>query len=158
MRLVYRTSTASLDDILWHLERCDKCFVPSLSSRVDLVDYARKMHRNAVSFEAWDEERHCLVGMINAYLNQSKGQAAYITNVSVMEECMGRGIASTLLGMCVAAAKAEGLGTILLKVSPGNAPAMRLYARAGFRAVAPRCEGFVLLARQLQEMAGEELR
>jgi len=153
--LVYKTRTASLEEVLRHLKRCDGHFVPPLSSRVDLLDYARKIHKNAVSFEAWDEDTHSLVGMINAYLNDPKGQAAYITNVSVAREYMGQGVASVLLAMCLALAQADHFSIVKLEVLPENVPAMRLYTRAGFKAVASSGESLLLMVRQISEVANE---
>jgi ribosomal protein S18 acetylase RimI-like enzyme len=95
--------------------------------------------------------------MISAYFNDPRRQAAYITNVSVTHECAGLGIASALLGMCLAAAEAKGFGTVRLEVSPDNVPAVRLYSRAGFRAVAARGDRLQLMARELRDTADEDI-
>jgi ribosomal protein S18 acetylase RimI-like enzyme len=154
--LAYKTGTASLEQVLRHLECCDEWFVPSLSSRVNLDEYARKTHGNAVSFEAWDEDTGSLVGMINAYLNDPKGQTVYITNVSVVREYTGHGIASALLAICLARAQADGFSVVKLEVSPENVTAMRLYARAGFKAVADSGKGYLLMVRQISERGDEK--
>lgn len=153
MNLTYRTQTAPLAELLRHLRCCDANFVPPLSSRVDLTDYARKIHTNAVSFEAWDEDTQALVGMVSAYLNDPRHQAAFITNVSVVGGYTGRGIGTRLLAMCVARARSDGFAEVKLEVAPDNIPAMRLYARAGFEAATASGESMLVMACDISERA-----
>ena len=155
MNLAYRRGTASLEEILWHLKRCDARFVPPLSSRVDLADYARRIHGTAVSFEAWEETTDSLVGMINAYLNDLVGQTVYITNVSVIQGYTRQGVASVLLTMCLDYAQASGFKTAKLEVSPENLAAMRLYARFGFETGTETDLGMLLMTRQVGQIVAE---
>lgn len=131
MNLVYKTQTASRQEIYEHLVACDTFFVPPLSSRVDLYTYAHKIRERAVSYEAWSAET--LVGMVNAYLNDTVGRTAYVTNVSVLKDYSGQGIASTLLAMCMERARADGFSRIKLEVSPHNCAAIRVYTKFGFK-------------------------
>ena len=119
-----------------HLKACDESFVPPLSSRVDLVDYAAKLSDKAVSFEAWQD--NVLVGMVNTYLNDISKQIGFITNVSILKQCAGKGVASTLLQIGLEHARNLGFSMIRLEVSRKNNAAIRLYSRAGFKEIEVR--------------------
>lgn len=136
MNIVYRIDTASHEDILQHLRQCDNDYTPPLSARVDLYSYAGKLRSNAVSFEAWDTDGNLLVGIINAYLNDHKTQRGFISNVSVLREYRGMGLASTLLRMCLDYAAQSGFQFVELEVAPTNTLAQKLYNGAGFEIIA----------------------
>jgi len=85
----------------------------------------------AVSFEAWQDD--VLVGMINAYLNDASHRTGFITNTSILKEYARRGVATTLLQMCLKSALENNFSRVRLEVSRDNSQAIRLYARAGFK-------------------------
>ena len=126
----YGTNEGTEAQIVEHLRMCDADFVPALSERVPLDEYARKIVAQAVRFEAWADGR--LIGLVAAYLNDSKRETAYITNVSVVPEWMGSGSASALLSDCIAYARERGFRRIALEVDRRNARALALYAKFGF--------------------------
>jgi ribosomal protein S18 acetylase RimI-like enzyme len=144
MNLIYRINTASYEEILNHMERCDNDYSPPLSSKVDLCSYANKIHSYAVSFEAWDKDVNLLVGMINAYLNNTTTHTGFITNVSVLSNYRGMGIASALLVMCLKYAETKAFTSIELEVSPNIAPAIKLYSKAGFKAVTTKGDNLIM--------------
>jgi GNAT superfamily N-acetyltransferase/SAM-dependent methyltransferase len=113
-----------------HLRACDSQFVPPLSARVDLVAYARKLAERSSSFEAWSEGE--LVGLVATYFGAERGSEAHISNVSVLPQWTGQGIASALLNQCIEGAKLAHQGSIKLEVSADNSAAVRLYTGAGF--------------------------
>jgi len=82
--LVFTSSQASEVEIAEHLAHCDADFLPPLSSRVEIVDYARKIVAQAARFEAWSGGR--LVGLVAMYCNDQERQIAYITSVSVLSK------------------------------------------------------------------------
>src|SRR5690349_14652885 len=93
--LKYYTNKAELEQIVFHLLLCDQLFTPPLSSRVSIEEYAKKIELNALRFEAWDCDQ--LVGLVAIYMNDEKKSEAFITNVSVLDEYRGRGVATQLL-------------------------------------------------------------
>jgi ribosomal protein S18 acetylase RimI-like enzyme len=121
---------ASAEELADHFVRCDTRFIPRLSARVDIPDYAQKIATKAMRFEAWSGT--ALVGMVAAYCNDRDTLCAYITSVSVLEEWAGQGIALRLLNQCIAHARTIGLRQIGLQVGTDNVRARGLYARAGF--------------------------
>ncbi|CAN5786999.1 hypothetical protein BH11GEM2_BH11GEM2_06880 [soil metagenome] len=126
----YRHNASTERDVAEHLQCCDASFIPHLSERTDLPDYARKIASKAERFEAWSTDR--LVGLVAAYCNDRTERIAYITSVSVLQEWTGRGIARRLVDDCVAHARGVGMTRIALEVFSDNLPAIRLYEGRGF--------------------------
>ena len=121
---------ASEAQIVEHLLRCDADFVPPLSDRVEISDYAKKIASKAMRFEAWSGDM--LVGLVAAYYNDQEQRTAYITGVSVLREWTGKGIAASLMRRCIDNAKASGMRQISLEVASDNVPAIKLYEKSGF--------------------------
>jgi ribosomal protein S18 acetylase RimI-like enzyme len=126
----YRLNKASEAEIAEHLLRCDADFVPPLSGRVEITDYAKKIASKAARFEAWSDDR--LVGLVAVYCNDLEKRIAYITSVSVSRESMGRGIGESMMRQCIARVKALGMHQISLEVASDNMPAIGLYEKSGF--------------------------
>jgi ribosomal protein S18 acetylase RimI-like enzyme len=126
----YCLNKASEAESAEHLWRCDAHFVPPLSGRVAIDDYAKKITSRATRFEAWSGGT--LVGLIAAYCNDQVNSMAYITSVSVLCEWKGKGIAGHLMKRCIEHAGALGMREIRLEVAKGNRLAIRLYEAHGF--------------------------
>lgn len=118
---------ADAAQLLEHLQACDASFVPPLSSRVDLAAYAAKLHARARRVEFWDAER--LVGLVALYADNATG---FISNVSVLPEAQGRGLAGQLLKATLDLGRELKLQGIALEVHADNAAALALYRRQGF--------------------------
>lgn len=144
-KLRYAIGTCSEQDIVEHLEACDLQFRPPLSARVAVVDYARKLALQAITHEAWDDG--VLVGLVASYV-AAPNRSCYITNVSVLVDYTGRGIAKTLLGQVAEYATRLGLAEIRLEVSKASVEAIELYEGQGFVPVESRGEQ-VLMRRSL---------
>jgi ribosomal protein S18 acetylase RimI-like enzyme len=127
--LQYRRDTATTDDVHAHLRRCDADFTPPLSARLDLADYAAKLAERAVRFEAWDGER--LVGLVAAYVTPGAPEA-FISNVSVVSELRGHGVAAALVADCIDRARGSGAATLRLEVATADRAAGRFYEKLGF--------------------------
>jgi ribosomal protein S18 acetylase RimI-like enzyme len=139
----FRDGTAAPAEIQAHLKACDDEFFRRLSDKVDVGEYSIKIGSNAKTFEAWSGDS--LVGLVAAYMNDSSGRRAFVTNVSVVRAFAGRGIATTLLDRCVTRASQEGMRTIALEVSRDSSEAMRLYEKYGFSKIESR-DGIVLMS------------
>jgi ribosomal protein S18 acetylase RimI-like enzyme len=125
----YRLNVASGQRIAEHLLLCDADFVPPLSGRVEIRDYAQKIASKATRFEAWSGDT--LAGLVAVYCND-QARSAFITSVSVLREWTGKGIAAKLMKQCIEHSKASGMRQISLEVAGDNAPAIRLYGARGF--------------------------
>lgn len=126
----YLSNKATVAEVVEHLICCDTDFVPPLSGRVELNEYANKISIKATRFEAWSDGS--LIGLVAAYCNDHENRIAYITSVSVLKAWTGKGIAAKLMKQCVEHAKVSGMRQISLEVASGNAPAIKLYEKSGF--------------------------
>lgn len=124
----FRIQTATEADVLLHLKACNADFIPPLSQKVDLSQYAAKLFSNALTFEAWDN--NLLAGLIAAYFN--KKPSGFITNVSVLNQYKGFGLASQLMLNTIDYAKTNGFTDISLEVNANNAAAVALYEKYNF--------------------------
>lgn len=130
MTINYNINTATADDLIIHLTACDSNFIPALSEKVDIEDYAQKLSKHAVNFEAWDGG--VLAGLIAAYFNDTENGLGYITNVSTVGGYSGRGIASNLLERCIAYGREQQFESIGLEVNKQSLAAVNLYQKFGF--------------------------
>jgi ribosomal protein S18 acetylase RimI-like enzyme len=134
----YLSNKASEVEIAEHLSRCDADFVPPLSGRVEINEYAKKIANKATRFEAWSGGT--LVCLVAAYCNDHEKHIVYITSVSVLRKWAGKSIVYRLMNQCIEHAKALGMRQISLEVASGNTSAIKLYEKSGFvtgRANAP---------------------
>lgn len=128
--LDYRENTASAEHIVAHLRSCDPIFFADLLSRVDISQYAGKLADKAHRYEAWQGKR--LVGLLAAYHNDGEPGFDFISNISVVKDCTGMGIASRLMKSCIQRTKSGNIGEIRLSVSPLNVDALALYNKFNF--------------------------
>jgi len=98
--------------------------------KVNIHEYSTKIRTRAKTFEAWSGK--ALVGLVAAYMNDSRTRAGFITSVSVAKGFIGRGIASALLDRCLEKSRQEGMKTIRLEVGLESLEAIRLYKNFGF--------------------------
>jgi ribosomal-protein-alanine N-acetyltransferase len=68
---------------------------------------------------------------------QAAGEAE-ILSVAVARNCRGRGLASELLTLHLRRLAGLGVRAVFLEVDEHNAPAIKLYSRAGFREISRR--------------------
>lgn len=128
--ILYLSNQASAADIACHLSSCDLNFLPPLSSRVDLNDYAIKITHHARRFEAWVDDT--LIGLVAVYDNDHEGGIAYITNVSILPAWTGKGVASHLLQKCIEYEKQIKMVKLHLNVNKNHLHAIKLYEKRGF--------------------------
>lgn len=126
----YSLNRASEDEIVEHLRTCDADFIPPLSNRVVINDYAKKIVSKATRFEAWTDGT--LVGLVAAYCNDQEKRIAYITSVSVLREWHRKAIAARLINDCIEHARVLGMRQISLEVDVDNKHAIKLYEKYGF--------------------------
>jgi ribosomal protein S18 acetylase RimI-like enzyme len=128
--VVYKLDSARDNELTAHLWDCDSAFIPQLSKRVDIGEYASKIARSATRFEAWSGDS--LVGLVAVYCNDSTLKYAFISSVSVLPGWRGRGIAIYLLRWAIEHVRERGFERVRLEVAPENARARHLYERLRF--------------------------
>ena len=127
---IYDQDCASVDDIISHLVDCDSLFTPPLSSRVNITEYAEKIHLNAISHECWFGST--LIALIAFYQNLQDTGLAYITSVSVCTAHQGKGIAESLLKEALTNMSDKNLKRVTLEVSEDSHKPISLYKKLGF--------------------------
>jgi ribosomal protein S18 acetylase RimI-like enzyme len=130
LNIQYKTKTASAKQISLHLTECNANFNPPLDEKVNIQEYAKKIFKKSITFEAWANE--ILIGLVATYLNDNENHTAYITNVSVINKFIGKGIASRLMDNCIEYTKNNDFKEILLEVSKESIEAINLYKKFGF--------------------------
>lgn len=131
--LKYKVKTATAEEINGHLIKCNDNFLPPLNKKVSIEEYSKKLFEKSVTFEAWSG--NLLAGLVAAYFNDKENFAGFISNVSVLPEYSGKGIASVLLEHCNKYAAKKGFKEIKLEVSQENYPAIHLYKKSGYNEI-----------------------
>ena len=126
----YKTNTSTTDEVFAHLKKCNDQFVPSLDKKVNLEAYAKKIATYATRFEAWEDDE--LIGLVAAYFN-NETKAVFITNVSIIKQYNGKGIASQLMKDCIDSAEEDHFREVNLRVAKQNMSAISLYSKFGFK-------------------------
>jgi len=106
----------------------------------------------------WDlplvaQEGNELVGLAWGTINPSAPETAYVVQMWVAPRGRGLGCGAMLLDAVVAWAREARARRVMLSVTCGNTPAMRLYLRAGFQPVGdpePLRAGSTLLAQPMR--------
>jgi ribosomal protein S18 acetylase RimI-like enzyme len=71
------------------------------------------------------------VGLVAAYVTPGAPEA-FISNVSVVSELRGRGVAAALVADCIDRARGSGAATLTLEVATADRAAGRFYEKLGF--------------------------
>ena len=129
-RIHLRRNTALAGTIQRHLEACDISFTPPLHCSVTIHTYAEKIRELAETFEVWEDDE--LAGLLAVYLNDLSSGWAFITNISVLPQCTGRGLGGRLLAKAIEHVRTSGLRGVRLEVHEDNTKARALYAKHGF--------------------------
>ena len=126
MKYLINTSTES--QIYEHLNHCSSSFIPSLNTYVDLTQYSKKIHLSSLRIECFNGDQ--LIGLIAVYLNKDFG---FITNVSVLPQFKGKGIAQNLLENCIVHLYNKKIKLAKLEVFDENHRAISFYKKNKFK-------------------------
>lgn len=147
LSIQYTINQTNYSQIHDHLVLCDSSFVTSLSLKVNLEEYSKKIFTHATRVEAWENAR--LIGLVAVYMNHPKNERAFITNVSLEDGYSGKGIAGKMMEVCIEEAKKHGYTLIELEVDNKNTRALGLYTKLGFGLTENSQQGSVKLALAL---------
>ena len=105
----------------------DDIFIPKLSERVNIKEYAEKLAQNAENIVAcYDEED---VGACSIYCNL---ETAFISSFAVKNAYMRMKIGSQMMEQVKEHARASRCRSIKLEVFHRNSKAMKFYEKQGF--------------------------
>nr|WP_320118356.1 GNAT family N-acetyltransferase [uncultured Marinifilum sp.] len=137
----YKINTSKSENILIHLNKCNNHFNPPLNQTVNLKEYSDKIHKNSITFEAWYKKE--LIGLVATYFNDNKIDS-FITNVSVIKEFWGHGIASNLIDSCISYARNNSFKQIQLEVNKDSKQAIHVYEKYGFKNKSQNNESIIM--------------
>ena len=126
-------------EVRWRpLANADVAYVAALEAHIHAAPWTPENFREALAagYSARVGERE---GRIVAYgvLMLAPGEAQ-VLNLSVVPDARRGGLGSELLAQFLVDARRLGAEQVFLEVRASNAPAIALYARAGFKSVARR--------------------
>lgn len=102
--------------------------------RQPLEATVRRLDSGRESFwGAFEQGELCGIAGLQRQPRAKSRHKATIVGMYVAPEQAGKGLGQALLAAALDAARAEGLGLLVLTVTEGNAAAQRLYERTGFR-------------------------
>jgi ribosomal protein S18 acetylase RimI-like enzyme len=113
------------------IKKLDQYFVPSLSERVNLLEYVNKLDQHANMVLAYNENEN-LIGVIAFYDNDLKSKIAFISVLGVLPNYQGQGVASMLVNKCIKECRLSAMKKIIVKTEIENSKAMNFYKKIGF--------------------------
>ena len=125
----------SFTEICFFLKEVDKDFPIFLSSKCSLEDLANKFDQYADVIVAVD--KNVFVGLIAAYISNSKEELAFVSVLGVNKEYRGIGIGNRLLAELIKLAKKyrSKIRGLHLYTTHSNINAIKLYEKNGFKIV-----------------------
>lgn len=128
--LISKINSKEIFELEGFLHKVDKDFEPSLSSRVDIGSYAKKLTDRAIIFKASKGSK--TVGLVACYANDPDKINAYIPLIAVDREFYGYGIGSMLLTQLISELKLNSFKELSLTVRKSS-EAFHLYKKFGFK-------------------------
>jgi ribosomal protein S18 acetylase RimI-like enzyme len=131
--MAFEQNASDAKIIYAHLKACDETFIPPLSQRVIIKDYAEKLFRFAERFEYFEE--NTLIGLLALYCNDPKKETAFISNLSVLEKWQKRGIAKKLLNSAIDFLQEKQFKKVSLETDINNFHAIHFYKKQSFKVI-----------------------
>ncbi|WKD22021.1 GNAT family N-acetyltransferase [Pseudoalteromonas sp. KG3] len=114
------------------LNEVDADFSPTLSSRVNLEQYALKLLKVATVFGVYKQNQ--LVGAIAVYMNDLESKIAFCPFIAILPNSRGQGLSQRLLELAIAELKSKQFNSLSLTVR-ADSPASYLYKKVGFKVI-----------------------
>lgn len=120
------------------LSMVDKDFPISLSEKVDLKEYAKKLCNKASVF--YEEEKDEIIAMLAGYTEDLSDNIAYIALLATLTKYRGRGLAKKLMIDFFALCREKNIAAVHLYTTANNQSAQKLYKDLGFKNYTPKNE------------------
>ncbi len=115
------------EEILLLLKFLNDSYLPTLTSQVDLTEYARKLYKNAEILYLNVDNKN--IGILAYYLTTS---GCYITSLGVYKFYHGSGFGNILFNHFLKLIKEKSIREITLEVHNTNQKAKNFYLKHGF--------------------------
>lgn len=126
----FKQKKLSKNEIFNYLIENQDIFIPRLDTRLNIAEYALKLHMYARHFCAFNNEK--LVGLIACYYNDHLSRTGFISSVSVNKKYQGLGIMTNLLDLVIDYGKKNNFEKLKLEVRLENNSVTAIYKKVGF--------------------------
>ena len=92
-------NNCSIEELINIHIQCDNDFVPQLSSRVNIVDYATKLFTYADIVTI--SNGNFIIGVLAIYLNDFYSKIGYVTSICIRKEFRRNNLSKTLLDIAI---------------------------------------------------------
>ena len=123
-------------DIVKFFRKIDNDFLPPLSSKINIVDWSKKIIDKAVNILAYVEKNNNLeiIGVISFYCNDHLKFYSYIPFIGIIKEYRSKGIASILFNMCWEHLKEKDFKLVGIETWEGI-KSFSIYKKIGFKEI-----------------------
>lgn len=127
-----RSGRITLEELKLSLRDIDKDFVPNLSERVDLDEYAERMMSRA-KFMVERDQNAVIKGIVAVYVDDENSPNGFITHVATNKRFRNQGVAKRLITKTMA--YCQKVGKTGVDLCTYNPVALALYQKMGFEIV-----------------------
>ena len=147
---IYQPCEYSTERLFAFLKETDGYFIPALSERVNLHEWAEKICKYAVVFEV--EQDGLIVGIGATYFNKAPA-VSYGTYVCVKKEYQKEMFGVELIQRMIDYAEENGSGGYKCEIRESNKPLVKFYRALGFETIeenaSPNSDGNRLIIQKL---------
>lgn len=108
----------------------DSYFIPKISERTNLEEYAKKLSSNATFILA--KNKNIILGFAAIYYNPAP-QSTYLPLISVNHDCQGLGVGRMLMVKIINYCNVNNSAGILLEMRADNLKLFKFYSDFGFK-------------------------
>lgn len=130
---ILQPQTESVERIYKFLVATDELSIPPLSHRLDLLDFAKKLQKNATLFEYLNNDE--LVALNAVYVNK-KPLDSFATSLAVLPEYEGYGLGAKLILKAIKYCREHESEGYRLQMRKSNSEMLDFYYRLGLEIIA----------------------
>lgn len=119
------------EKIVEFIQDMDKYFSPSMSERVNLIEYVRKLKEKGIILGTYNK-KYKVTSLIGFYANNSDSQISFISYLAVDPLYKGRQIATKLILEAMRRSAENGMKKCVVSTWAENKEALNLYNKSGF--------------------------
>ncbi|MDY0142786.1 MAG: GNAT family N-acetyltransferase [Bacteroidales bacterium] len=117
------------DNVVEILTQYDSYFIPKISERNNLIEYAEKLASNATFIIA--KKFNNIAGFAAFYFNQAP-KSSYLTLIAVNKDFQGLGIGKSLINELILFCRTKNSTGIMLEMRANDSKLLNFYTKLGF--------------------------
>jgi ribosomal protein S18 acetylase RimI-like enzyme len=95
-----KKTTLKESDLLELIKELDNEFIPTLSSKVNLATWVKKIYEKSTIISAINTETNSLIGALSFYCNDQKTKRSYIPFLGVIKAYRKQGLLTKMFAIC----------------------------------------------------------